>query len=256
MASAQAPPNTGALTLRVAFDVPSVYVLRGLVQEREPAFTGQSLVDLTATLSSGDGAVKRMALNLGWWSSYHTGASGTSGPSQLSHYEEDFFAMLNLRFGGNLDVDAGYRARTSPNRMFGTVNEAQLRVAHTGRFNPYGVLVFELGDESADGGRNKGSYAELGMAPRFAARGRATLSVPVRIGLSLQDYYETFGQDSRFGFFAVGGLVTWPLGTTGRFGAWHLRGSADVYALGDTPKMFNDGKGTKAVALIGVGITY
>jgi len=255
-ALAQAAANSGALTINGVFDVPSVYVFRGLVQERDPSLTLLPSLDVGIAIASGDGLFKRVAVDAGWWNSYHTGSSGTGGPSDLSHYEEDVYAMLNLGFGGGLGVSAGYRARTSPNRMFGTINEAQVRLDSTSRFRPYGFLAFELGDESSDGGANQGSYAEFGIGPSFPLGGKLTLAIPVKVGLSLKDYYEYQGEDSTFGFFDVGGLVTLPLGAGGKYGRWNVHGGADFYALGDTAKEFNQGEGSKFVVLAGVGVTY
>lgn len=255
-ALAQTDPNSGALTINGIFDTPSVYVFRGLVQEREPSLTLLPSLDVGIAIASGDGLFKRVAVNAGWWNSYHTGSSGTAGPSDLSHYEEDVYAMLDFGFGGGLGISAGYRARTSPNRMFGTINEAQVRIDSSSRFRPYGFLAFELGEESSDGGVNKGSYAELGIGPAFPLGGRLTLTIPVKVGLSLANYYEFQGEDSAFGFLDVGGLVTMPLGNGGKYGRWNVHGGADFFALGETAKEFNQGEGTKFVLLVGVGVTY
>jgi hypothetical protein len=165
---------------------------------------------------------------------------------------------LNLLFGGGIAFGAGYMARTSPNNMFNTAKEFQLKVVKLDRLSPYGFLASELTtDGQADGGTSKGTYLELGVGPSFRISGRTSITIPTRVGLSVKDYYEHSGTDHRFGFFAVGGIVTLPLSKLAdRFGSWSIHGGADVFMLGDTPKLVNDGDRAKIVGLIGVGVTY
>jgi hypothetical protein len=124
--------------------------------------------------------------------------------------------------------------------------------------SPYGVLAFELGDFGADGGVAKGTYLELGVGPAFPlGGGRATLTIPLKLGVSLKDYYEMEGVDNKFGFFDIGALITLPLGGVGsQFGSWNIHGGADVLVFGDTTKAFNNGDQSKVVGLIGIGVTY
>ena len=115
-------------------------------------------------------------------------------------------------------------AYTSPNNMFQSVKELSFKFSKAHMLAPYGVLAFELGgDESgqADGGQfiggSPGTYLELGVGPSWPlGDGVATLAVPVKMGLSLGDYYERLDEngvltDDGFGFFDIGGLVTFPL---------------------------------------------
>jgi len=258
-AQTSSDPNTGALTFTGGVDVGSVYVFRGLVQEADPQITVFPYGDIGITLTSGEGLIKSSAVNFGLWNSLNTGSSGTDGPSGHAHYEEDFSTRLNLLFGGGVAIGAGYMARTSPNNMFNTVKEFQLKVVKLDRLSPYGFLASELtADGQADGGVGKGTYLELGVGPSFAiGGGRTRITIPARIGLSVKDYYELSGTDHKFGFLAVGGILTLPLRTVpARFGSWSLHGGADAFALGDTPRVSNDGKRAKVVGLIGIGVTY
>jgi hypothetical protein len=145
------------------------------------------------------------------------------------------------------------------------------KVSKTHMLAPYGVLAFELGDEtspsfgSADLGtagpdNKKGIYLELGAAPSFALGGsKATLAVPVKLGLSLKDYYQLDGVDHSFGFFDIGGLVTFPISRIpSAFGSWNVHGSVDLLTFGDTTREYNgvDKDKTRVVGLIGIGLTY
>lgn len=248
--------NQGALKFTGTLDVPSVYVLRGIVQESDPKLTLQPAVDVTGRVKSGDGAFKTIDVSLGVWNSLQTGSSGSDGPTDRLHYEEDFYTMLKLGLGGGFGVSAEYVAFTSPNLMKDTVQEFQIGVNRKGTFNPYALFAFELTDKSLDQGERKGTYGEFGLAPSWQVGKRLTVTVPAKIGLSLKDYYELNGVDHAFGFFDVGGLATIPLGLPASTGRWNLHGGVDVIAMGDKGKAANDGNGSKVVATIGMSVSY
>ena len=109
-----------------------------------------------------------------------------------------------------------------PNNSFSTVKEIMFKLAvddsaHLGKgaVKPYVILAQELdtapGLGQADGGAKAGTYLELGVAPGYA-RPKASVAVPVKVGLSLSNYYELDGTDNKFGFFSIAGIVTVPLG--------------------------------------------
>ena len=250
--------NSGALTFTGGLDVPSVYVFRGLLQETDPRLTFSPYGDLNIALHSGNGGFKTAGVKIGVWNSLQTGSSGSDGPSGHLHYREDFRAALSLGFGGGLSVSARYAALTSPNNMFITIKEVQLRVATAQMLNPYGFIAAELTDDGqADIGAKKGTYLELGLAPSFALGGKAMLTIPAKVGLSLKDYYELAGKDQKYGYFDVGGLLTLPLhGVSESFGRWNVHGGVDVFALGDTAKAFNQNKSSKVVGSFGIGLSY
>lgn len=256
---AQEPPdpNPGALTVIAGLDVPSVYVFRGITQEADPELTLFPYVDLGMALYSGDGAIKSVGVNVGVWNSLQTGSSGEDGPTGKLHYEEDFYTTLSLGFGGGFSLATTYTAYTSPNGMFNTVHDIAFKVSKSAWFSPYGVIIFEL-DGQADGGSHEGTYLELGATPAWPlAGGKLTFSVPVKLGLSVNDYYEGPDGDSAFGYFDIGALATIPLSSsTSKLGAWNIHGGVDLYLFGDTTQFFNGGDSSKWVGLIGFGLTY
>jgi hypothetical protein len=250
-------PNTGALTFTGGLDVPTKYMFRGLSQEADSKLTLFPYGDLGIAFYSGEGAVKSASVNFGVWNALLTGSSGLDGPEDKLHYEEDFYATLNLGFARGFSLGTTYTAYTSPNAMFGTVQELMFKVSKTHMLAPYGIVAFEL-DGQADGGSNEGVYMELGAAPSWPlAGGKVTFAVPVKLGMSLSDYYEGADGDSAFGFFQAGGLFTIPFTiATSKYGAWNFHGGVDFYALGDTPKAFNNGDSGKVVASFGIGVVY
>jgi hypothetical protein len=277
-AGAQTPavstdPNPGNITLTGSFDVVSTYMFRGIRQHS----TGIALwpvADLGLAVYSGDNTLKSATVNIGTWNSLHTGDTGQDGPTGKLWYESDFYSKLSLAFGGGTSVAALYTAYTSPNNAFTTVKEVAFQVnvddsAYLGKaaLKPYALVAFEFDTEQgvgqADGGLGAGRYLELGVAPGYAGA-RASLTVPVKVGLSLADYYEVntgtadapVFVDNRFGYFSVAGMVTVPLGGTTSFGAWNVHGGVEFQALGDTTKALNGGDGQRVIGSFGLGFSY
>jgi hypothetical protein len=250
------------LTFTGGVDFPSKYVFRGIVQEADSSLTLFPYGDLGIAFYSGEGAIKSASVNLGVWNALMTGSSGSDGPTEKLHYEEDFYTTFTLGFDKGFSLATTWTAYTSPNGMFGTVQELAFKVSKAHMLAPYGTIAFEL-DGQADGGSSEGVYLELGVAPSWPlADGKATIAVPTKFGLSLSDYYEGADGDSTFGYFQIGGLFTVPLGSaTSKFGAWNIHGGVDIYAFGDTTKALNNGdsgKGDsgKVVASFGIGVVY
>jgi hypothetical protein len=256
-ALAQNDPNPGALTFTGVFDVPTVYVFRGITQELDPGFTMQPAGDLGIALASGEGGLKSAAVNFGVWHSLQTGSTGSDGPSEKLHYEEDFYATLGLGFAKSISLGTTFTAYTSPNAGFNTVKELSFKVSQASRFNPYGTLAFELSGQ-ADGGSNEGTYLELGAGPAFPLKANGpTLTIPVKFGFSLSDYYESGGEDHKFGFFDIGAQISIPFTSVpSNYGTWNVHGGVDFFALGDTTKALNDDSSSKVVGLIGIGVSY
>jgi hypothetical protein len=269
-ASAQSDPNPGALTLTASFDFPSIYFFRGIRQETDADLTFFPAVDVGIALTSGDGFVKSSSVNVGLWNSINTGTSGSDGASGRSHYEEDFYATLNLGFAKGFSLATTFTEYTSPNLSFNSVEELSFKVTKAFWLNPYGLIGFELGNAGADGsltelGGGKGVYLELGVGPSWPlAGGKATVTVPVKFGFSLKDYYELNGDDTKFGFIDIGGLLTYPLTkVSNKFGTWNIHGGVDFLIFDDDSftgaiNINRDGEqhSVQPIWSFGLGVTY
>jgi hypothetical protein len=260
-AAAQDAPNPGALTFSAAVDVlPGVpYIFRGIVQESDPKLTIVPYANLGIELFSGQGGLKRVGLDVGVWHSLQTGSSGLASSTERLHYEEDFYATLSLGLPHSLGVAATYTAYTSPNGLFGTVQELALKVSSTDRLAPYGLIAFELAGTSDGSDSGIGTYLELGAGPSWPLGGVATITLPVTAGFSLKNYYQhpDGTGDARFGYVDVGGIVTVPLtAVPARFGSWGVHGGLALYLFGGTTKAFNGGDRGKVVGLFGVSVGY
>ena len=97
--------------------------------------------DVGISLFSGDGGLKSAGINIGVWNSLHTGTSGSGTADNRSHYEEDFYVSLALGFGGGITVTPTFTAYTSPNGLFGTVQELSFKVGHASKFAPYMLVA-------------------------------------------------------------------------------------------------------------------
>lgn len=275
-ASAQEPtdPNPGAITMTGGIDFLNTYMFRGIRQDDSGLITWP-YADLGLAVYSGDGSLKSVGVNVGTWNSLHTGPTGSDNPTNGKlWYESDFYATLGLGLGGGVSVGTTYTAYTSPNSMFTTVKELAFRVAaddsaYLGRaaLKPYALVAFEFdtdqGRGQADAGLNAGRYLELGVAPGYAGS-VASIAVPVKLGLSLADYYELnvgtsdapVFEDNKFGYFSVAGIVTVPIGGMTSLGAWNVHGGIEFQALGDTTKVINGGDGSKIIGSFGIGFSY
>ena len=247
-------PNPGAITLTGSMDVSNAYLFRGIPQDD----TGLILwpaADLGLMLKSGSGTVRSITVNVGMWNSLHTGITGADGPNGKLWYESDFWTSVGVGLPGHVNVSATYTVYTSPNGAFPSVKEVSLRASSGVRgTNAYALVAFEL-EGQADGGAVEGRYLELGAAPSLGLGG-LTVAVPVKVGLSLDGYYEGLRGDERFGFFSVGGSVSVPISSErSRFGRWSVHGGADYVRLGDSNAL-RLGDNTKVIMSAGIGLSY
>lgn len=254
--------NRGNITLTSSFDFVNAYMFRGLRQD-DTRLIMWPTADAGIRLHSGTGAVKEAVVHIGSWNSLHTGLLGSEGPSGRLWYESDFYAGLGLELGGGLNIGSTYTAYTSPNSSFSTVKEISFKASADEAvglvLRPHALIAFELGTApglgQADGGQNAGTYLELGVAPGWADD-PIDITFPIKVGLSLNDYYELAGVDHKFGFLSLGALATVPLGRTTSYGSWNVHGGFEFLSLGDTPEAFNGGEQQKLVGTIGVGFSY
>ena len=260
-----ADPNPGAISTSGGIDIQSTYMFRG-IRQHSTGIAAWPWVDLGFAAYAGDGTIKSVSINVGSWNSQHTGDTGSDGPSQKLWYESDFYTTLGIGFGGGVSLGTTYTAYTSPNNSFTTVKELMFKVAvddsarfGKAAFKPYGIVARELDAEpgvgQADGGLEAGTYFETGVAPGFAFP-KASIAIPIKVGLSLGNYYEVAGVDETFGFLSVSGILTVPLGSASKYGAWNIHGGAEYQKLGANTASFNGGDRHRVIGSIGLGFAY
>jgi hypothetical protein len=266
-------PNPGAIHITGATDFTNAYMFRGIRQDDTRVITWPYF-DLGLALYSGGGAVKSAAVDFGTWNSIHSGDTGArSNTTGLgcacgkAWYESDFYTTLGLGFGGGTSLATTYTAYTSPNNGFSTVKELAFKLAvddsgslGKAALKPYALFAFEFntapGQGQADGGLKAGRYVELGVGPGYSAS-RASVAVPIKVGLSASNYYELSGVDHKFGYFSIAPNVTVPLTSKPtKFGTWNVHGGVEYQRLGESTKVFNNGDANRFMVVGGIGFTY
>jgi hypothetical protein len=262
-AAAQSAPDTPAkrVTMTAGFDFASAYIFRGIFQEDRGVIV-PPFVDVGVALYEGSGALKSISVNGGTWNSLHSGPSGNGGRDN-AWYEADYYGAVTFAVG-RWKPGALFTSYTSPNDAFGSVHELAAVLAYddsASRFplSPKATLAFELKGQ-ADGGSNSGTYLELGVRPIVplieADRYPLTKAVPVKLGLSLKDYYEGPTGSNRFGYFDTGLIASVPLAFMPSKSAWEVHGGVDFLWFGDNLRLLNRSNRTKAVGIVGLSVTY
>jgi hypothetical protein len=257
---ASAQDDGPSVTVTGGIDFTNQYNFRGIRQNTD----GVSIwpfVDLGIGAYTGEGALKSVSLNFGTWNAFHSQINEDDFGTGNTWYESDLYATAGLGFGMT-SLGVTYTSYTSPADLFAHVKELAFKVSvddsgalGAASLKPYAVVAFELGDASADGGAEKGTYVELGVAPGVAGA-RASLAIPIKVGLSANNYYEFgTGTDSKFGYFSIAGVVTVPMGANA-----NIHGGVEFQTFGDNVKAYNgfgdDGDGPATIASIGIGFTF
>jgi hypothetical protein len=256
-ASAQDTPP--AVVVTGGLDFVNQYNFRGIRQNSD----GVSIwpyVDFGFTPFRGDGGLKSVGINLGSWNASHSQINTADFGTGNKWYESDVYATVGFGFSQSA-LAFTYTSYTSPADLFTHVKEVAVKLSYddsaalgAAALKPYGLVAFELATEpgryQADAGLEGGRYLELGIAPGIAGS-RASLAIPVKVGLSLGDYYELNGVDNKFGFFSIGGLATVPMGSH-----FNIHGGVEFQALGETTKALNGDDGSQAIGSIGIGFAY
>jgi hypothetical protein len=261
-AHAQQPVNDERVSVAANIDFRNAYMFRGVRQDDEGLITWPSAEAGLRLRSAGSGLTS-VRVSAGTWNSLHSGFAGSDGPSGKRWYESDTHATLSLGFDNAATLNTTFTAYRSPNDMFTTVKELSVaavvdRPLSGFSLTPYALAAFELdtqpGIGQLDGGFKAGRYLELGATPAHTA-GRLTLAAPVRVGLSLGNYYELAGTDHRFGFASIAGVVTLPIIRSVGGGSLNVHGGVEYQRLGTTTQTFNGGDASKTIGSIGVGFS-
>jgi len=241
-----AAPAAPVVVVTGALDVTNQYNFRGIRQNTD-GVSVWPYVDFGFTPYRGDGSLKTVGVNVGTWNAVN------SQIDDNKWYESDFYATLGLGFS-QAALAFTYTSYTSPADLFAHVKELAVKASFDdsaalgrGALKPYALVAFEM-DNQADAGANEGTYIELGVAPGYAGS-RASLAVPIKVGLSASDYYEFgTGSDSKFGYFSIGGVVTVPMGAHA-----NVHGGVEFQAFGDNLKTYN---GQDSVGLVSIGLGF
>lgn len=264
-----AETNAGRLSLDVGVDFATDYYFRGIIQETDDSII-QPYAEIGLNLYEGAAALHSITGTLGIWNSFHGGASGADGSGTTDPkfwYESDLYAGVAFGFADRFELGFSYILYTSPNGSFNDVGEWDISLSFDDSellgalaLAPSLTLAFEV--DGTAFGPDEGTYLELGIEPGATLLERSQVSVgvsvPLTLGLSLDDYYEDDdGDDEGFGFFDAG--IAMALGFNGMpksFGELSVTVAGHFLFLGDHLEAANNGDAFKAIGSIGVSLSY
>ncbi len=246
-------PNTGRVSLALYNEFATAYFFyRGILQERN-GFIWQPSGTLGINLYQGEGLLNRVDFGFDLWASFHSNKTLASGDGPSNLYELDYISSLTFGWRGGFETTLGYTIFTSPNGAFKTVQEVDVAFAYDDRdllgafaLAPTLSLVFET-DNTAFGDE-EGGYLEIAGGPSLewdplpGDDYPITLTLPLALGLSMYDYYETSTRNDTFGFFSFGLTAGLPLSFIPEdFGRWSVAAGINVLVLSSTLKQVNLG---------------
>jgi len=273
-----APVNTGNITLEASVDVVTEYVFRGIRQgpQNDQGIIIQPGVDIGIALYEDENI--SVGGYVGTWNSFNDGDGW---------YESDLYAGVGVGLPYGLSLDVAFIALENPDGGGEFAQEIDVTVAYDdselwanagvdfmqfGGLQPYALLAFETeggSDGNPTAGTNTGSegvYLELGIEPSILLFDNPTypitLSVPVAVGMSLEDYYEYVDAngnlvDETYGFTSVGFTMGVPLAfIPAEYGTWEASAGLNIIFLSDELQDLNAGNGDDDVLYIGsIGVS-
>lgn len=272
--AAAAGPNTGAVSFDVTVDVPTKYQFRGVVNQDQGLIIQPGLT-ATVKLYEGENVLESLDWYAGIWTSFHSDQSGHEaavGPlnGNKAWYEADLYTGIAIGLPYGIGADLSYIVYTYPSGAAATVHEADLKLTYDdtdlmagmGMFalNPYALFAFEIDNQ----GGNQRGYFEFGLEPSFVVLESesypVTLSVPVKLGISLYDYYADLAQT--FGYILVGVDFSVPLAfIPSEYGAWDLSAGvnflfADTDVLGGAAALGQAQDNFEPIGVFGLSMSY
>lgn len=254
------------LTLDLSLTFTSDYFFRGIVQ-RSDAFNIQPSAQLSFQVFEEEGL--SVSLIGGSWSNFSDDlATGHSGSFAEHWYEHDAYAGVSLS-AGCFTLDAAYTWYFSPASDFTEVEDITLSLSYDdaghwgeeGRFslNPSVSIAFET--RNAASGPDSGVWLGLGIEPTFVLGespiGPSTLSFPIAVGLSLDDYYQRAdGTSDMFGYAEVGAKLSFDM--PDRFGdaAPTVDVGVSYLMLGGALDDLNSGDSDEVVFAVGLSWSF
>lgn len=254
--------NLRNLSFSLGTDVTTAYFFRGYLQE-DQGFIFQPWVELGVTLIEGVDNSPGVSLTFGNWNSFHSKKTGATESNVRSWYESDLYGGITLDWDA-FSLGASYTVYAYPNSDTDTVQEIGVSAGFS---LPDDTIVNTvLGDisfgvyfevDNSNVAADEAIYAELGFGPSFDIFDeKATLSIPVTLGFSIDDYYDDpSGNDDFFGYASCGADVSIPLGS-GSYGDWTLKLGGNLLFLGSAAEAANRGDDFEVVGYIGMSFSF
>ncbi len=264
-------------------DFTNAYFFRGILQENQ-GFIAQPSAELAINFYSAGEGNKLNSLSVfgGTWNSIHSGPTGHDDDGSFrdnpkSWYETDMYVGLRALAYDKVAVDFFYTCYYSPNGSFGAVHELAYKVGYNDAdilgewaLSPYVLMAFEVSNEADLGnsinnlgpGFHQGGYCELGVEPKldiFKSKDiPITFSFPVKLGLSMYDYYQDASTtDSTFGYASVGAWMYIPLNfIPPQAGTWTLALGGTLMVFGNNTQEFNSDRPVAGIATARITLAF
>lgn len=268
---AEDAPNTGRISFSAGSDVTTAYFFRGILQERN-GFIWQPYGEVNLNLYKYEEENNpfnnfSFGVFVGNWNSVQSKKTlaTSSGPSNW--YESDIYAGAKANIFGNTEAKVYYIAYTYPNGAFNTVQEVDAQFSLNDSqwldkwaLYPYVLVAGEFDNTAL--GTDTGAYGEFGVRPSFTLIDHESyplsMAMPLKVGISLADYYEgPNGKNYTFGYFAGGPVFTVPLAfIPSDYGSWTTSLGGQVYAFGTSTQAYNKGNNPWVVGTWSVNFSY
>jgi hypothetical protein len=249
--------NDGAVSFAASVDITTAYYFRGYLQEDQGLIVQP---DASATFALSDD----LGVYIGSWSSFHSEQTGATGSGPDIWYEADIYGGVTYTGLDLVTLDAAYVVYTSPNGAFDDIQELDFYVEfddseylNDWALTPYALVAIEIDDDNG----SEDTYLELGgaLALPFEVGTEdypIALSVPIAVGLSLDDYYvDASGDDEFFGYLSIGvGADTALPFIPSEYGAYSAGVSVTGLFLNDDAGLSDDD--FELVGTLSIGMEY
>jgi hypothetical protein len=252
-------PAKSALSGDLGVNFVSEYITHGVMQENQGVIA-QPYADLYYALYEGDGAVNKVSLNLGVWSSLHSRHPGNESNTP-GWYEFDYTIGVAVTFCKDFTLTTSYLEFDSPSSSFDLSRNLNFNLAYDdtsllGAFalHPHVAYLRELGYGAAGTGNGQGNYYEIGIAPVIPTGCCVTLTVPVTAGFGSNRFY---AQNKTFGYASAGLNAAVPIACIpAKYGTWTFNAGATYVYLADQNADYSGVDNNRFVFNGGVGVAF
>lgn len=245
-------PNQGRVSLLIQNDFTNAYIFRGIMNEKK-GFIWQPWAELWFSLyESDEGPFRSLSFGTGIWNSVQSEKTLAQHDPKVV-YETDVYPMFNIDFPWGLSLLTTYYFYTSPNGGFDTVQELNFKGSwddseYLERFALGPWINFAMETDRTSFGDKEGSGIQMGVGPTLYEVPNETyplaFTVPVELGISIDDYYEEPGRSNDvFGYLSWGLTATLPItAIPDDYGAWSVSVGGKGYYFSNALARVNTGK--------------
>ena len=262
-----AGPNSGSVQFSLGMDFTTAYFFRGILQERD-GFIWQPYGEINVPFYVDEGGtLSKAGFFIGSWNSIQSEKTLQSGSGPSNWYESDIYTGFKFSLLDTVEFKPFFIAYTYPGGAFNTVSEMDFAVSLNDAkwldkfaLNPSALMAWEIHNTAL--GTKEGTYAEVNIRPSFTVYDDETypvsLAIPMTVGMSVSDYFESpSGRDQGFGYYKGGLVASVPLGfMPEEYGSWSISAGPSVYVFNSNLKNYNKGNNPWVVGTVSLTFSY